>query len=129
MEGTSQVLQQRFQILTNASSELRLSQQSLNDMKELKPETPVLVPVGGGAFVHAQTTDLSKVIIGIGANVSIEMDLPKALEDINKRLEDVERTMAAVEEQLAKVLAQMQSHQEVGNRLSTELQGEAASVR
>ena len=129
MEGTSQVLQQRLQVLTNASSELRLSQQSLTEMKDLKPNTPLLVPIGGGAFVHTQTADLSKVIIGIGANVSIEMDLLKALEDIKKRLEDVDKTMTAVEEQLGQVLAQMQNHQEVGNRLSTELQGEAASVR
>jgi prefoldin subunit 5 len=57
------------------------------------------------------------------------MEFPKALEDINKRLEEVEKTLASVEEQLGQVLAQMQSHQEVGNRLSAELQGGAVNVR
>jgi prefoldin subunit 5 len=65
----------------------------------------------------------------VGADVSIEMELHKALDDINKRLEEVEKTLASVEEQLGQVLAQMQSHQEAGNRLSAELQGEAARVR
>jgi len=129
MEGTAQVLQQRLQILTNAQAELRLSKQSINDMKELKLDTPLLVPVGGGAFIHAKTGPLDKVVVGVGADVSIEMELPKALDDVNKRLEEVEKTLASVEEQLGQVLAQMQSHQEVGNRLSTELQGEAARVR
>lgn len=129
MEGTAQVLQQRLQILSSAQAELRVSQQSLNDMKELKPDTPMLVPIGGAAFIHAKTGSIDKVIVGVGADVSIEMELPKALEDINKRLEEVEKTLASVEEQLGQVLAQMQSHQEVGNRLSAELQGGATNVR
>jgi prefoldin alpha subunit len=129
MEGTSQVLQQRLQILTSAQAELRVSQQSLNDMKELTPDTPMLVPVGGAAFVHAKVGAIDKVIVGVGADISIEMELPKALEDVNKRLEEVEKTLSSVEEQLGQVLAQMQNHQEVGNRLSAELQGGSANVR
>ncbi len=129
MENTAQVLQQRMQILTQAQTELRVSQQSLNDLKDVKPDTPILVPVGGAAFVHAKTAPIEKVIVGVGADVSIEMEYPKAVEDINKRLEEVEKTLAAVEEQLGQVLAQMQSHQEAGNRLSAELQGEGSLVR
>jgi len=129
MEGTAQVLQQRLQILTQAQTELRMSQQSLNDLKDVKPDTRILVPVGGAAFVHAKTAPIEKVIVGVGADVSIEMEYPKAVEDINKRLEEVEKTLAAVEEQLGQVLAQMQSHQEAGNRLSAELQGEGRVVR
>lgn len=129
MEGTAQVLQQRFQILTNAQTELRVSQQSLTEMKDLQPDTPILVPVGGAAFIHAKTDSPDKVIVGVGADVSIEMERPKALEDVNKRLEEVEKTLGAVEEQLSQVLAQMQSHQEAGNRLSAELQGEGTRVR
>ena len=129
MEGTSQVLQQRLQILASAQSELLVSQQSLNEIKEIKPDTPMLVPVGGAAFIHAKTGPIEKVIIGVGANVSIEMELPKALDDVNKRLEEVEKTLVSVEEQLSQILAQMQSHQEVGNRLSAELQGGATNVR
>jgi len=129
MEGTSQVLQQRLQILTNAQTELRVSQQSLGDMKNLQPDTPILVPIGGAAFIHAKTALLDKVIVGVGADVSVEMDYLNAIEDVNKRLEEVEKTLASVEEQLGQVLAQMQSHQDVGNRLSAELQGEGSRVR
>ncbi len=129
MEGTANVLQQRMQILTQAQTELRVSQQSLNDLKDVKQDTPILVPVGGAAFIHAKTAPLDKVIVGVGADVSVEMDYAKAVEDVNKRLEEVEKTLTAVDQQLGQVLAQMQSHQEAGNRLSAELQGEGAGVR
>ncbi len=129
MEGTAQVLQQRMQILTQAQAELRVSQQSLGDLKDIKPDTPILVPVGGAAFINAKTAPLDKVIVGVGADVSIEMDYDKAVADVTKRLEEVEKTLVSVEEQLGQVLAQMQAHQEAGNRLSAKLQGEGRVVR
>jgi len=129
MEGTANVLQQRMQILTQAQTELRVSQQSLGDLKDVTADTPILVPIGGAAFIHAKTAPLDKVIVGIGADVSVEMEYTKAVEDIAKRLEEVEKTLSAVDEQLGQVLAQMQSHQQVGNRLSAELQGEGTLVR
>ncbi len=129
MEGTANVLQQRMQILTQAQAELRVSQQSLGDLKDVKPDTPILVPVGGAAFINAKTAPIDKVIVGVGADVSIEMDYDKAVADVSKRLEEVEKTLASVEEQLGQVVAQMQAHQEAGNRLSAELQGEGRVVR
>ncbi len=129
MEGTANLLQQRLQFLNGAITELRVSQQSLTDMKELKPDTPLLVPVGGGALIQAKAGSLEKVVLSVGAGVSVEMELPKALEDIAKRLEDVEKSATAAEEQLSQVVAQMEAHQETGNRLQGELQGEAARVR
>jgi prefoldin alpha subunit len=129
MEGTANVLQQRMQILTQAQTELRVSQQSLGDLKEVQPDTPILIPVGGAAFIHAKTAPLDKVIVGVGADVSVEMDYQKAVDDVKTRLEEVEKTLTSVDEQLGQVLAQMQSHQDAGNRLSAELQGEGKVVR
>jgi prefoldin alpha subunit len=129
MEGTANVLQQRMQILTQAQAELRVSQQSLSDLKEVQPDTPILIPVGGAAFIHAKTAPLDKVIVGVGADISVEMDYPKAVDDVKTRLEEVEKTLTSVDEQLGQVLAQMQSHQDAGNRLSAELQGEGKVVR
>jgi len=129
MEGTANVLQQRMQILTQAQAELRVSQQSLSDLKDVQPDTPILIPVGGAAFIHAKTAPLDKVIVGVGADVSVEMDYQKAVDDVKTRLEEVEKTLTSVDEQLGQVLAQMQSHQDAGNRLSAELQGEGKVVR
>jgi prefoldin alpha subunit len=128
MDGSVQVLQQRMQILSAALADLRLAQQSLNDLKDVDAETPILIPVGGGTFVNAELGEMKKVIVGVGADVSVEMELDKAIADISSRLEEVEKAQAAVDQQLTQIVAQMQSHQEVANRLSVELQGEAKRV-
>jgi prefoldin alpha subunit len=127
MEGTVETLNQRLSILTSATAELRLAQRSLNDLKEIDQKNPLLVPIGGGAFVYADLGDISKIVIGIGADTSIEMDYAKAVQNILERLTEMERAQTSVQQQILQVIAQLESHQAVVQKLSAEFQG-ASSV-
>lgn len=122
MEGSVDVLNQRLQLLTASISELRLAQGSLRDLKGIESGNPLLVPVGGGVFMDAQLGDISKVVVGIGADVSMEMDSEKAVEDIGERLQEMEQAQGAVQQQLGQILAQLESHQGMAERLSMEIQ-------
>lgn len=122
MEGSVDALNQRLQFLTVSISELRLAQNSLRDLKDIKYGNPLLVPVGGGVFMDAQLGDISKVVVGIGAGVSVEMDYDKAVEDIGERLQEMEQAQGAVQQQLGQILAQLESHQGMAERLSMEIQ-------
>jgi len=122
MEGSVDVLNQRLQLLTASISELRLAQGSLRDLKGVESGNPLLVPVGGGVFMDAQLGDISKVVVGIGADVSVEMDCEKAVEGIGERLQEMEQAQGAVQQQLGQILAQLESHQGMAERLSMEIQ-------
>ncbi len=122
MEGSVDVLNQRLHLLTASISELRLAQGSLRDLKGIESGNPLLVPVGGGVFMDAQLGDISKVVVGIGADVSVEMDSEKAVEDIGERLQEMEQAQGAVQQQLGQILAQLESHQGMAERLSMEIQ-------
>jgi prefoldin alpha subunit len=126
MEGSVNVLQQRSELLGNAAAELNMCKTSLTELEKLQEGSPILIPAGGSAFIHAQTGDLSKVIIGIGADVSVEMERGKAQEEITKRLEEVEKAQQSVQQQLAQLLDQMQAYQAAAQRLSAGLQGVSA---
>jgi prefoldin alpha subunit len=122
MEGSVDVLNQRLQLLSSSISELRLAQGSLRDLKGIESGNPLLVPVGGGVFMDAQLGDISKVVVGVGANVSVEMEYEKAIEDIGERLQEMEQAQGAVQQQLGQILAQLESHQGMAERLSMEIQ-------
>jgi len=128
MQGSAEILQQRLDLLRTALTDLRVADSSLKALKDVEDGTPILVPMGGGAFVDAKLGDLSKVIVGIGAGASLEMDLEDALEDVSNRLSEVEKAAKSVQQQLEQIIGQMQIHQDGINRLSTELQGEAVGV-
>jgi len=128
MQGSAEVLQQRLEQLRTAMADLRVAESSLKGLKELEAGTPILVPMGGGSFVNAGLGDLSKVIVGVGADVSIEMDLDGAIEDVASRIAEVEGAGQSVQQQLGQILGQIQIHQDAISRLSAELRGEAAGV-
>lgn len=128
MQGSAEQLQQRLELLRTAMTDLQVANTSLRALKELEEEAPILVPTGGGTYVNASLGDISKVIVGIGADVSVEMDLDGAIEDVAARLAEVDKAAQSVQQQLEQILGQMQIHQEWINRLSSELRGEAAGV-
>ena len=123
MEGTVEALNQRLALLNSAITELRLATRSLDELKDIEKNNPLLVPIGGGTFVNATLGDIRKVIIGIGADVSVEMVYEDAVKDITNRLQEMEKAQISVTQQLSQVITQLESHQAMVQRLSTEING------
>jgi prefoldin alpha subunit len=128
MQGSAETLQQRLGVLQNAAADLGVAKKSIESLKEVEEGDPILVPTGGGTFVNARLGDFSNILVNIGADVSIEMGLDEADQDILSRLEEVEKASQSVQEQLQQILSQMEIHRDALNRLSASLQGVATGV-
>jgi prefoldin alpha subunit len=124
MQGTAETLQSRLAVLQNSIAELTIAGASVSALQKAEEGDPILVPTGGGTYVNANLGNLSKIIVGIGANVSVEMRLDEAEEDITSRLEEVQKMGQSVQEQLEKILTQMEIHRNALNRLGVALRGE-----
>jgi prefoldin alpha subunit len=123
MQGSAETLQQRLGVLQNAAADLGVAKKSIESLKEVEEGDPILVPTGGGTFVNAYLGDLSNILVNVGADVSIEMGLDEADQDISSRLEEVEKAGQSVQEQLQQIMSQMEIHRDALNRLSASLQG------
>lgn len=128
MQGTAETLQQRLAVLQSAIADFTVAKESIAGLKEVEEGAPILVPTGGGTFVNANLGDLSKILINIGADVSIDMSLDEAQEDIAGRLDEVQKASQAVQQQLGEILTQMQIRRDTLNRLSDSLGGGATGV-
>jgi prefoldin alpha subunit len=122
MEGTVNLLQQRLQVVMASVSELRLANQSLGDLKDIQSGSNLLVPIGGAAFINASLGNVQKVVVGIGADVSLEMTYDDAVKDVSERLMEMEKAQTSIEQQLGQIMAQLEAHQTVVERLSSEIQ-------
>ncbi|GAF81704.1 unnamed protein product, partial [marine sediment metagenome] len=109
-------------------ADLTVARESITGLKEVEEGAPILVPTGGGTFVNANLGNLSNILVNIGADVSIEMDLDQAQEDIAGRLDEIRKAGQSVQQQLEEILAQMQIRRDALNRLSAGLGGEAPGV-
>lgn len=129
MQGSAEILQRRLDLLRSAAAELRVAESALRTLRGVEEGTPILIPLGGGTYIDAKLGALEQVIVGIGSDVSVEMEPEKALEDLSNRLEEMERVAKAVEQQLEQLLLQMEIREEGISRLAAELRGEGRGVR
>jgi prefoldin alpha subunit len=113
-----QVNQQRMEALQQQAN---LVQMSLNDLDNAlkalatldgKGEgQELLVPIGAGSFVHAKMADPDKVIIGLGAGVSVEKSFSDSKGIIQSRRTELEKVLletSGVMEQVGAELGRLQ---------------------
>jgi prefoldin alpha subunit len=122
LEQTAETLQQRISMVNAAITDLSYANIALENLEKEKENAELLVPVGGSSYIKAKLTSHDKVIVGMGANVSIEKTLPEAKVLIKERLEELEKSMRSAQQQFSQIAERIN----VGrNRLETLL----ASVR
>jgi len=77
------------QMIEAAIAELAATVEALNTLKDQKPGVEVMMPVGAGSYVRGALKDTGNVLVGIGADMSVERKIPGAvqvLEDRKKKL-------------------------------------------
>ncbi len=113
-----QINQQRMDALQQQAS---LVQMSLNDLDnalkalstlEGKGEgQEILVPIGAGSYVHTKLADPDKVIIGLGAGVSVERNFADSRGIIQSRRTELEKALletTSAMDQVGQELARLQ---------------------
>lgn len=67
----------------------------------------MLVPIGQGSFVHARLASRDKVIVGVGAGVSIEKSAADARESLTKRKAQLSEASAKLNQTLSRIEQEM----------------------
>ncbi len=75
-----------------ARMELLASLSTIESLDDIGGDSRVLIPLGSDCFVHASLKDVGKVIIGVGAQVSVEDDLTGASTILKDRMLRMEET-------------------------------------
>jgi prefoldin alpha subunit len=103
LEQTAETLQQRISMMNAAMTDLNYANMSLDGIEQEKENAELLVPIGGSAYIKVKLANPGKVVVGMGAGVSIEKTLPEAKEIVKERLSELEKTIASAQQQFAQV--------------------------
>ena len=116
LEQTAETLQQRIGMVNAAITDLTYANATLEGLEQEKENAQLLVPVGGGSYIKAKLSSSDKVIIGLGAGVSIEKTLPEAKSILKERLDELQKSGAAAQQQFSQVAERINAGR---NRLET----------
>lgn len=92
---------------------------ALTTITALKVETPgkeMLVPIGFSSFVNATLTSTDKVVIGIGAGVSVEKKTDDAKAFLEKRKDELTKYYGKLNEAISKLAQEIQNIEKLAQR-------------
>ena len=103
LEQTAESLQQRISMVNAAMTDLAYANIALESIEKEKENAELLVPIGGSSYIEVKLASSDKVIVGMGAGVSIEKTLPEAKVIVKERLEELEKAMRSAQQQFGQV--------------------------
>ncbi len=103
-EQTAEALQQRLGMMNAAMTDLTYANMTLESIEKEKENAELLVPIGGSSYVKVKLAESDKVVVGMGAGVSVEKTLPEAKAVVKERLDELEKSRAAGQQQLSQVV-------------------------
>jgi prefoldin alpha subunit len=109
LEQTAETLQSRISMLNAAITDLTYANMTLDGVEKEKENSELLVPIGGSSYVKVKLANPDKVIVGLGAGVSVEKPLPEAKLMLKERLDELEKTMRSAQQQFAQVANRINS--------------------
>ncbi len=109
LEQTADALQQRISMVNAALTDINYANMTLDGIENEKESSEMLVPIGGSSYIKVKLADTNKVIIGVGAGVSVEKNLSEAKAALKERLDELEKTMHAAQQQLSQVADRINS--------------------
>ena len=127
LEQTAEALQSRLSMLNAVTQDLTYANMTLESLEKEKENSELLVPIGGTSYIRAKLDNPDKIIVGIGAGVSIEKTRQEAKDVIKKRLEDLEKARTSTQQQFAQVAEKINEDRERFEELAATVRGEKTS--
>jgi len=119
-EQTAEGLQQRLSMMNAAVTDLSYANMTLESIETEKENAEMLVPIGGGNYISVKLANSDKVVVGLGAGVSVEKTLPEAKTIVKERMDELERTRVSVQQQFEQIAERINQDR---NRMESMLAG------
>jgi prefoldin alpha subunit len=115
-----ELISQQVSLLDNLILEYERAKETIQEIGNANKDKEILIPVGGDTFVFGALKDNTKVISGIGGNVSIEKQISNAVPALQKKIDDFRKE----EEKLVQLAQDIQEKTEALTQKIRQKRGE-----
>ena len=105
-------LTQQLALLEQQLLELRISDDSLEDFKNIKNEKESFVPLVGGIFVKSKLENNKNVLINVGQGIIVEKSIDEARNMVSMQEKEVKKIIKQIEDGLYTLSIRSQSMQQ-----------------
>ena len=127
LEQTAEAIQSRINMVNAVITDLVYASMALEGLEKEKENSELLVPIGSNSYIKAKLGNPDKVIVGMGAGVSVEKTLQEAKEIVKNRQKNLEKTRMSLQQQLSQAAEKISEDREKFESLMAELKEEKTS--
>jgi prefoldin alpha subunit len=85
-------------------TDLNYANMTLEGLEKEDENADLFVPIGGGSYIKARLQEKDRVLVGMGAGVTVERTLSQARETVKNRIDQLEKTRTALQQQFVQVV-------------------------
>ena len=111
-----QELQKRAEMVQQQMAAIRMSREdcvraivAIDELKDADDGVETMLPIGSGSYIHAKLNKVDKVVVNVGAGISVEKTLDGAKETLTKRSEQLGKIFEQMNATLAQIGQNLQA--------------------
>ncbi|MBW2977081.1 prefoldin subunit alpha [Candidatus Woesearchaeota archaeon] len=93
-------LEKQGTMLSSQLMELVATSQSLEEMKNVKENTEILVPLSSGIYAKAELKDNKKFIVNVGSNTAVAKDIGTTKQLIETQINEIQKLQEGLTKKL-----------------------------
>ena len=128
LEGSARTIESRLAVVDTALSEMLIASSTLEGIKNTPKGTEALIPVGAGSFIRVELADSEKIVMGVGAGVSLEKSVNDSIESLKNRQDDLEKLRTSLQQQLSQIASRIDDERGTLSDLVKKRGGETVEV-
>jgi prefoldin alpha subunit len=123
LENTMQIIQQRISLVDAAVTEMQVAVSTIEGLEKETVGADILVPIGGGSYIHATVGNNERLIVGIGADIALEKSLSESIESYKNRMDELQKARSGLEQQLEEVASRLSKGRQELQQIAKEAEG------
>ena len=115
-------LEEKSAALNNQLMDLAVTNQSLDDMKEVKAGTEILVPLSSGIYAKAEIKDSKNFIVNVGSNTTLVKDANSTKKLIENQIDEIKKLQEKLVNELQDNTSKAAMLEQEMNKIASTLQ-------
>src|SRR3989339_1358924 len=88
---------QHLELYNQHLNELEISQEALKQLKNIPLNNEILATIAPGIFIKTTLKDNQKLIVNVGADITLEKTIPQVIEMLENQQKELETEIAKVD--------------------------------
>jgi len=123
LEQTAESIRQRLTIAEATYNEHRQTCDTLNALRNEKPNVEALVAIGSGSYIKCVIVDVENVLLSMGGNVYVEKKVDDAIKIVEGRANNILKLRDSLQQQLVNIVTKLEEARRRLTELTRSMEG------